>query len=206
VDRLLDVLGEAQGRGFLGPASLDEHIEHAEGFVEVLGSGAFVGADVLDLGSGGGIPGLVVAARAEGARLHLLDGSAVRAAFLHWAVEYLDWSSRVAVLALRAEEAGREPSMRAAFDVVLARGFAAPPVTAECAAPLLRPGGHLVVSDPPLGGQAAERWPVEGCRLVGLLPEARVREPRSYTVLHQVERCPDRYPRRVGVPGKRPLF
>lgn len=206
MDRLLDVLAEAQGRGYLGPASLDEHIKHARGFVEALGFPAFVGADVLDLGSGGGIPGLVVAAGVACARLHLLDGSAVRAAFLRWAVDYLDWSSRVTVLAVRAEEAGRESSMRAAFDVVLARGFAAPAVTAECAAPFLRPGGHLVVSDPPLGGQAAERWPVEGCRLVGLEPEARVREPRSYTVLQQVECCPDRYPRRIGIPGKRPLF
>ena len=56
---------------------------------------------------------------------------------------------RVSVLSSRAEIAGHQPQWRGSFDAVVARGFAAPGVTAECAAPLLRVGGLLCVSEPP---------------------------------------------------------
>jgi 16S rRNA (guanine527-N7)-methyltransferase len=206
LERLREVLGEAQRRGFLGSALIDEHIEHARGFVAALEGHTLEGATVLDLGSGGGVPGLVVAEDVSDARLVLLDGSVVRAAFLRWAVDYLGLNGRVTVVAARAEEIGRAVATRSTIDVVLARGFAGPGVTAECAAPLLRVGGRLVVSDPPGGGAIGERWPVDGCRQVGLVPESHVSVPRSYTVLRQAELCPAQYPRRVGVPTKRPLF
>lgn len=206
MDQLRAVLGEAQARGFLGAAPLDEHVEHARGFVDALGAAVFAGAVVVDLGSGGGLPGLIVADEVPDARVQLLDGSAVRSAFLRWAVEVLGWDARVSVLGARAEEVGRRSAMRSSADIVVARGFASPGVTAECAAPMLRVGGWLVVSDPPGGGAEGERWPVDGCRSVGLVPERHLCAPRAYTVLQQVAPCPDRYPRRVGIPAKRPLF
>jgi 16S rRNA (guanine527-N7)-methyltransferase len=78
-------------------------------------------------------------------------------------------------------------------------------VTAECGAPFLAAGGHIVVSEPPDGDDA--RWPAEGVQELGLAADGIVRtEAGSYRLLRQVAPCPDRYPRRVGMPAKRPLF
>ena len=200
------ILADAQDLGFLGGAPIFEHVGHAFGFVEALGGEKFVSADVLDLGSGGGVPGLAVAVLCPTARVRLLDGSVVRAEFLRSAVERLGFSGRVTVVNARAESAGRDPDLRSQCDVVLARGFAAPGVTAECGAPFLVDGGHLVVSEPPPDARRDERWPADGCALVGLELVDTPCVPWSYAVLRQSAPCPERYPRRVGVPEKRPLF
>lgn len=113
--------------------------------------------------------------------------------------------------AQRAEEAGRDPELRATFDLVTARGFGPPAVVAECAAPFLRPGGLLVVSEPPAG--EAARWPAAGLAPLGLEPvgppltlEVGSGQTGTYQVLHQRIACPERWPRRTGIPAKRPLF
>lgn len=200
------VLGDAQRRGLLGAASLQSHAEHAAAFVDAGGEEQFREAAVLDLGSGGGIPGLVIAASCPTARLTLLDGRAQRTEFLREAVERLGWTDRVCVTAARAEEAGRNPLQREAFDVVVARGFGAPAVTAECAAPLVRIGGIVVVSEPPGAVESTPRWSAEGCAVLGLVLDRLVALPWSFAILRKTSSCPDRYPRRVGIPGKRPLF
>jgi hypothetical protein len=66
-------------------------------------------------------------------------------------------------------------------------------------------GGLVVVSDPP-GELSADRWPTAGCAQFGLRFVRHVVEPWSLTVLELLEPCPGRYPRRVGIPLKRPLF
>jgi 16S rRNA (guanine527-N7)-methyltransferase len=107
------------------------------------------------------------------------------------------------VLLGRAEIVGRS-ERRGSFDAVVARSFGPPAVTAECAAPLLRPGGRLVVSEPPDGTE--ERWPEDGVAAFGLARGARLPGPPGIQVLTQVEPCPEAYPRRDGLPAKRPLF
>ena len=134
----------------------------------------------------------------------LLDGSLTRARFLTEAVQELGLAGRVSVEAARAEEAGRQPELRRAFDAVVARSFGRPAVTAECAAPFLALGGLLVVAEPADGPD--ERWPDEGLTLLGLERVVRVSEPSAFQVLRQVAPCPERYPRRTGIPAKRPLF
>jgi 16S rRNA (guanine527-N7)-methyltransferase len=120
---------------------------------------------------------------------------------------------RVSVLEERAEAAGRDPRHRVGFDEVLARSFGRPAVVAECGAPLLRVGGWLVVSEPPslpddstTVGTGAVRWPAEALRQFGLEPAEVFRDGATYRVLRQAEICPERFPRRDGVPAKRPLF
>jgi 16S rRNA (guanine527-N7)-methyltransferase len=158
----------------------------------------------VDLGSGAGIPGLVLALLWPQSRWTLLDANERRTTFLAEALVSLRLSARVEVVVCRAEVAGRQPGRRGRADLVVARGFGPPAVVAECAAPLLRVGGTLIVAEPP--GGAPDRWPASGLQLLGLVEDGRTREPVALQRLRQGVPCPDRYPRRVGIPLKRPLF
>ena len=86
----------------------------------------------------------------------------------------------------------------------MARSFAGPAVTAECGSPFLRVGGRLIVAEPP--GCTPERWDPSALAELGLRLEGASTGPTSYQSLVQVALCPQRYPRRVGIPAKRPLF
>ena len=207
---LHELLAEARSLGFLGPGPLGPQILHAQGFAVIARrlSGPGVGR-LVDLGSGGGLPGLVVATNWPEATVALLEANGRRAAFLRRAVERLGLETRVSVLEERAEVCGREADSRAGFDGVLARSFGRPAVLAECAAPLLRVGGWLLVSEPPRSKDEDRhdtRWPAEPLRQLGLEPAEVIREGFEYRTLRQREPCPDRFPRRNGVPAKKPLF
>jgi len=146
-----------------------------------------------------------VAAAWPDAVLYLLESNERRAFFLAEAADELGLADRVVVGHARAEEAGHDPEWRGRADVVLARSFGPPPVTAECAAPLLAVGGRLVVSEPP--GDPTDRWPEGPLAQLGLRPVSRFEQAFSrFQILRQEEACPPTYPRRVGVPAKRPLF
>ncbi len=213
---LLELLADARALGFLGPGPLEPQIQHAEGFCSIARGLSGQGATrLVDLGSGGGLPGLVVATEWPGVTLTLLEAHGRRAAFLRRAVERLGLADRVAVLEERAEVAGRDATLRAQFDGALARSFGRPAVVAECAAPLLRVGGWLIVSEPPRAGvvgegdegtEGSERWPADPLRQFGLEPAQVMHETFEYRTLKQVAPCPDRFPRRNGVPAKKPLF
>ena len=202
---LESVLERSRSLGFLGPGSVRAQAEHAAGFAEVVGRPP---VRVLDLGSGGGVPGLVLADRWPDSDVVLLDVAERRCRFLEDAVAGLGWADRVRVVRARAEEGGRREDLRGRFDLVVARGFGPPPVTAECGAPFLRVGGELVVSEPPTGGGAEQpvRWLADGVAVLGLRPAGSWQRPFHYEAFEQAEPCPDRFPRRVGIPAKRPLF
>jgi len=215
-ERLRVVLETAQARGFIGAGDLGPHLDHAVGFAQAFmqacmqageADEAFSGS-ALDLGSGGGLPGLVLALHWPGSRWTLLDANEKRTHFLAEAVERLALADRVSVLRGRAESLAREPAWRSQFDLVVARSFGPPAVVAECAAGFLAARGRLVVSEPP--GSAGERWnhPASlatlGFELQG--EELERSGAGRFQVLVCVGECDDRYPRRVGVPAKRPLF
>lgn len=203
--RVTTILVEAQRIGVIGRAPLETHIEQARAFFSVVADLIDPSARVLDLGSGGGLPGLVIASTWPGLHVALLDGRSNRAENLSAAVDALDLGGSVEVIAQRAEQAGRELRHRQTFDLVVARGFGPPAVTAECAAPFLKVGGLLVVSDPP-GGGASERWPTQGCAELGLRVVRSQVDPWAFTILRQERLCPETVPRRTGLPQKRPLF
>ena len=204
-ERLRSVLAQSLDLGFIGDADLDGHIEHALGFAAVA---AEPPRRALDLGSGGGLPGLVLACHWPTTNWLLLDGSPKRTAFLSEAVTELELDDRVTVLTGRAEDIGHEDERRASCDLVVARSFGPPAVLAECAAPFLEVGGRLIVSEP---RSAASRWdhPAE-LDLLGLVAEPAPVDGgvtgARYQMLRLVRACPPRYPRRVGIPAKRPLF
>lgn len=168
--------------------------------------GALAGGDLaaVDLGSGGGVPGVVLAKDLPSSRWLLLDSSVRRTAFLVEAVEHLGLGDRVEVVTGRAETVGRDPRHRGAYQVVVARAFGRPAVVAECGAPFLEQGGRLLVSEPP--DERPDRWPAEGLGLLGLRSAGRSRDAPHLATLWQDHPCPPRYPRRVGIPAKRPLW
>ena len=202
LDPLSEILEEARDLGFLGPGPVEDHVVHARGFAEAVRRPV---DRVLDMGSGGGIPGLVLALAWPEAWLTLLDSSLRRTEFLRRAVDRLGVGQRVQVRRDRAEELAHEPGWRRSMEVVVSRSFGAPAVTAECAAPFLVIGGQLVVSEPP--EPRPHRWPPAGLEPLGLRPEGSTHHfGHRYQILAQASPCPERIPRRPGLPAKRPLF
>ena len=209
-EAVLTALGRAREQGFLGEGDLEVQLRHAFGFAEAAAAAGLPTGPVtlLDLGSGGGVPGLVLAAAWPTCQVTLLDANVRRCAFLREAVAACGWEGRAVVVEARAEEAARQPTLRHGLQLVVARSFGPPAVVAECAAPFLRTGGLLIVSEPPPGPDVAEeaRWPAGPLAQLGLVPVALHRGEFGYQVLRQNAPCPDRFPRRVGVPTKRPLY
>lgn len=162
-----DVLTAAQRLGTLGSRPIDEVIEHARQFVAAL---IEISGPVLDIGTGAGVPGLVIANDRPDLRLTLVDRRATRMDALAVGVAALGWTDRVTVLTADVESLGRNAEHRGNYAAVVSRGFGPPELTARLARPFLRPGGLLVVSEPPV--EEAERWPA------GLLEETGFGAPR----------------------------
>jgi 16S rRNA (guanine527-N7)-methyltransferase len=211
------VFEDARRLGFLGPGPAAEQTAHAVEFAAVLQAAGVGPAPFLDLGSGGGIPGLVLAALWPGNSVTLLDSSQRRTAFLRRTVVALGWGSRVEVREGRAELLGRDPGLRATFPLVVSRSFAAPSVTAEIGGAFLMAGGCLAVSEPQPrevgagGGPAphgpSERWPDTGLADLGLAPAETAAGAGARVALIRRRRVvADRWPRGVGIPAKRPLW
>ena len=202
LDGLGRVLTRSHALGFLGPGDPMFHVEHALGFGDELHEAR----RVVDLGSGGGVPGLVLAATDEREYL-LVDAMQKRCAFLESAVRELGIEDRVSVVWGRAEDIGRDAHRRRSMDAVVSRSFGRPAVADECSSPLLLLGGLLIVSEPPDSSQSDVRWQADGLARLGMVDDGpRSHRGSSYRVLRQERDCPAEYPRRAGVPAKRPLF
>ena len=202
-ERIDEVLSEAERLGMVGGAHRSIHMRQARALARVAGA---PNGRVLDLGSGGGLPGLILAALWPEAPITLLDGSVKRAKFLESAVDKLGCGTRIDVAEGRAEELAHDPDLRGVFDLVVARSFGPPAVVAECAGGFLRTGGRLVVSEPPDSDGA--RWAHDTeLATLGYRRDVLDRDDGfGFQVLTLVEPCPWSYPRHVGIPAKRPLF
>ena len=195
-------LARAQHLGFLGPGPIDEQLEHARAFAALVGRPP---RSFLDLGSGGGLPGLVVALEWPAATGVLLDANRRRGAHLQTACAELGIAGRVEVVVSRAEDAAHDPRWRGQFSLVTARGFGPPAVTAECGVGFLGPGGRLAVSEPP-GGDPG-RWSTAGLQELGLDPPEVLTGPGVSVALLRLRHPPlSRWPRRAGLPARRPVW
>jgi 16S rRNA (guanine527-N7)-methyltransferase len=170
---LLSALRAIQERGAIGEASLEHAIAHAEHYVMALPSTA---ATLVDLGSGGGLPGLVIAVRCPSLTITLVERRHSRADLLSRAVRALELTARVTVVADDVRRLAAEAP--ASFDVVTARSFAAPAITAKWAGVLLRPGGLLIVSEPPATDES--RWPPAVLLAAGLVDLGRDQVVRRF--------------------------
>ena len=168
------------------------------------------GARVIDVGTGAGFPGLLLKIVCPGMRLTLLEATGKKVTFLEHVVRVLGLRD-VGVIHGRAEELGRDPAHRERYDWALARAVAEMPALAEYLLPLVRVGGAILAQKGE--GAAAE---VHGADAAILTLGGRVRqlvpvelrglaETRYLVVVDKVAATLEKYPRRPGVPQKRPL-
>lgn len=178
---LHEVLLRAQRLGTLGDRPIDEVINHARQFCAGL---VGVTGRVLDMGTGAGVPGLVIAVDRPDLELVLVDRRATRMDELSRAVTSLGVGDRVTVLTADMDDLARDPKHRGCYSAVVSRGFGPPDVTARAARPMLKNGGVLVVSEPPQPDPA--RWPNP------LLKELEFSEPQYLQgiVMFHVEHLP----------------
>jgi len=165
---------------------------------------------LLDVGTGAGFPALPVAIAWPALHVHALESTAKKCAFLREAAAALGIASRFTVHERRAEEAGRDPALRDRMDVVTARAVAALPVLLELSLPFVRPGGLFVawktrkaLEEELPASEAAIRE--LGGALVDVVDGGVPGRDASLVRVRKVATTPERYPRRTGVPEKRPL-
>jgi 16S rRNA (guanine527-N7)-methyltransferase len=166
---------------------------------------------MVDVGAGAGFPGLPLKIVFEQIKLTLVEATGKKAEFLKYVDELLRLEG-TSVLNLRAEEAARSPDLREKFDAVVARGLAPLPTLVELTLPFLKTGGRLVaqkkgdiaqeVADSRkairvLGGELEEVKPIE-------LPEFS--DNRFLVIVGKITQTPENYPRRDGVPAKKPII
>jgi 16S rRNA G527 N7-methylase RsmG len=141
---LLAALTVIQARGAIGERSLVSAVSHADRFVELIPSGS---RSLVDLGSGGGLPALVIAWRRRDLTVTMVERRATRADMLRRAVTSLGLGERTIVLNADVNDvADKAPN---SFDVVTARSFADVAITARFIATLLADDGVGLVSEPP---------------------------------------------------------
>ena len=162
-------------------------------------------ARIVDLGSGAGPPGLVLAIARPEAEVVLVESVGKKCAWLERTVSALGLEN-VRVVCARAEELEEEP-----FDVVTARALASLSVLCEYAAPLLREGGALVAWKGAVDA-SEDADGLHAAQVLGLeREEVRAVEPypgsqrRTLHVFRKVSPTPEGYPRRPGMAAKRPL-
>ena len=164
---------------------------------------------IADLGSGAGLPVLVLALARPGMEITAVESQRKKCAYIEKTAETLGITN-VTVCCARAEEYGRSTG-REAHDVVVSRALAALPVVAEYSLPLLRLGGVMVA----MKGSISDQERTQGLRALGILGADGLdgirlhpfvgAENRWAYVARKTRVTPEEYPRRPGVPARRPL-
>jgi 16S rRNA (guanine527-N7)-methyltransferase len=162
---------------------------------------------LVDVGSGAGVPGIPIMIARPDLDVTLIEADQAKAAFLVHACAALGLE-HVDVVARRAEEAGHDPRLREKFDLAVARALAPLPVLVELCLPLVRVGGRLLAQkteaeDPTAAARATQLLGGE-LSVVVAAPSA-ARRAGTIVVIDKVRSTPSLYPRRPGVPARKPL-
>jgi len=162
---------------------------------------------LIDVGSGGGLPGLPLKIVRPDLDVVLVEADGDKAAFLVQACARLGLQG-VEGVDRRAEEAGHDPRLREAFDLAVARALAPMPVLAELCLPFVRVGGRLLAQkteaeDVAAAGRAIEMLGGAPARVVPAPSAAR--KSGTVVIVKKVSPTPDTYPRRAGLPARKPL-
>jgi 16S rRNA (guanine527-N7)-methyltransferase len=162
---------------------------------------------LVDVGSGGGLPGLALKIARPELEVTLVEADQAKAAFLVQAAARLALEG-VEVVARRAEEVGQDARYREGFDVAVARAVAPMPVLAELCLPLVRVGGRLLAQKTEREdiGSASRAIDILGGSLDAMKPApSGSRSAGIVVVVSKLRPTPDAYPRRPGVPTRKPL-
>ena len=158
---------------------------------------------LIDVGAGGGMPGIPLKIARPDLELTLLEADGRKAAFLVHATARLGIGG-VAIVAERAEVAARGP-LREAFDVAACRALAPMPVLAELCLPFVRVGGRLLAMKAGVEDAAVAISRLGGGPATTVAAPTTARDRGVVVVVSKVAATPDEYPRRPGIPNKRPL-
>ena len=186
------------------------HFGESLALLRALEDAGCFGSPAIDIGAGAGFPGLPIKIARPELRLTLLEATGKKIAFLQRIVEVLRLEG-VTVIHGRAEEVAHDPAQRAAYALALARAVAPLRVLVELALPFVRVGGVLATpkgSAAPLEArEAAAALAACGGRIVSMTPLGPPAGGPAPTlvIVRKVAETPDRYPRRTGIPSKRPL-
>jgi 16S rRNA (guanine527-N7)-methyltransferase len=166
---------------------------------------------IVDLGAGAGFPGLALAAALPGAYVDLVESTRRKCEVIDRLAAAAGLEARTAALPVRAEDLAREEASRASYDAATARALASLPVICEYAAPLLRVGGVLVAwkgarrpDEEAAGDEAASEVGLSRPQVLPVSPFSGT-EARHLYVYSKITDTPPKYPRRTGIPAKRPL-
>jgi len=188
-------------------------IEHLLDSLSCLSFDSFdTGKSLIDVGTGGGLPGVPLGIARPGISITLLEATEKKVTFLRNVREELDLPN-LRLLNARAEEIGRRSEYREAFEIATARALAALPVVAEYCAPLVKVGGTILA----MKGRLAEEELAQGVaagaelglELRGVLEVKNsaelIQKERRIVVFEKVGATPKKFPRRTGLARKRPL-
>jgi len=201
LERFLELLLEHNKNvNLTGARDLDALLEHVR---DALSIARYVRDPLVDVGSGGGFPAIVLSI-VTGYGVTMIEATLKKARFLELVVAELGLN--VKVLGTRAEIAARDPSLRERFAAATARGVASAPAVLELTVPFLALGGVAVLQRGRF--DYLERTATQDASLMlggGLLDEHVIDDGHRIVLVSKRRPTPDRFPRRVGLPERRPL-
>ena len=175
--------------------------------------GPLLGAEgVVDVGAGGGLPGIPLRLVRPELKLTLVEATGKKVRFLQTVAKKMSLGD-VEIVQGRAEELGKNPDYREKYDIATARALAPLPELAEYCVPLIKKGGYVVAmkarpgrEEIEVGAEAASRLGAEISEEIDVefLPEVSEKK-RTLIIMTKTSSTPEKYPRRIGVPKKSPL-
>lgn len=211
VRRYLEILIEENQRQNLVSrkttrSDLDQHVNDC---LRVLEWYSLAGQQIIDIGSGAGFPGLVLALEEPGCRMTLVESDLKKSKFLELVVEKLEIPN-VKVIRKRVETLGQDCIHREGFDLCTSRAVGATRILLEYGLPLVKMGGRLLLwKGSQYQAEIDEAQPalqILGGKVEAVYPYSLMHErDRVIVSVQKISPTPPEFPRKVGTPSKKPL-